>query len=187
MLNQLAFYGYGLAGIGFFILFLLLATGWRGRFQGTQLMLAVAGSALWSFAAAAQAGYGRPGLDVVWAAEVIRNLLWIFLLIRLLRPFAEGNLLYTRMLGYVRLACLLLGFLMLIMLVDIPQLVQHLRPGVVQREFSLIGQLLYAVLGMALVEQLFRNTPVQQRWGIKYLCFAIGAQFAFDFYLYTDA
>jgi len=187
VLNQLAFYGYGFAGIGFSILFLLLATGWRGRFQGSQLMLAVAGSALWSFAASAQAGYGRPGLEVVWAAEVVRNLLWIFLMIRLLRPFAEGNLLYTRMLGYVRLACLLLGALMLIMLVDIPQLVQHLRPGVVQREFSLIGQLLYAVLGMALVEQLFRNTPVQQRWGIKYLCFAIGAQFAFDFYLYTDA
>lgn len=187
MVNQLALYGYGLAGVAFSLLFLLLVTGWRARFQGSQLMLAVAGSAVWSFTAAGQAGYGVPGLEVVWAAEVVRNLLWIFFLIRLLRPFAEGNLLYTRMLGYVRLACLALGFLMLIMLVDIPPLVKHLRPGVVQREFSLIGQLLYAVLGMALVEQLFRNTPVEHRWGIKYLCFAVGAQFAFDFYLYTDA
>jgi len=187
MVNQLALYGYGLAGVAFSLLFLLLVTGWRARFQGSQLMLAVAGSAVWSFMAAGQAGFGIPGLEVVWAAEVVRNLLWIFFLIRLLRPFAEGNLLYTRMLGYVRLACLVLGFLMLIMLVDIPQLVKHLRPGAVQREFSLIGQLLYAVLGMALVEQLFRNTPVEHRWGIKYLCFAVGAQFAFDFYLYTDA
>ena len=187
MVNQLAFYGYGIAGIAFFALFLLLVTGWRARFQGSQLMLAVGSSALWSLAAAGQAGYGLPGLKVVWAAEVIRNLLWIFLLIRLLRPFAQGNLLYTRLLGYVRLACLVLGLLMLVMLVDIPKLVEYIRPGEVQREFSLIGQLLYAVLGMALVEQLFRNTPVEQRWGIKFLCFAVGAQFAFDFYLYTDA
>lgn len=187
MVNQLALYGYGLAGLAFFVLFLLLATGWRARFQGSQLMLAVAGSAVWSFAAAGQAGYGLPGLELVWAAEVVRNLLWIFFLIRLLRPFAEGNSLYMRMLGYVRLACLVLGFLMLAMLVDVPQLVQHLRPTAVQREFSLIGQLLYAVLGLALVEQLFRNTPIEQRWGIKYLCFGLGALFVFDFYLYTDA
>ena len=186
-MNQLALYGYGVAGIAFFILFLLLLTGWRGRFQGSQLLLAVAGSAVWSFAAAAQAGYGTPGLALVWTAEVVRNLLWIFLLIRLLQPFAEGNVLYIRMLGYVRLACLVLGFLLLVMLVEIPLFAEHLQSAALRREFSLIGQLLYAVLGMALVEQLFRNTPVQQRWGIKYLCFAAGAQFAFDFYLYTDA
>ncbi|MGB5639257.1 MAG: XrtA/PEP-CTERM system histidine kinase PrsK [Sedimenticolaceae bacterium] len=187
MVNQLAFYGYGLAGLAFFFLFLLLLTGWRARFQGSHLMLAVACSAAWSLAAAAQAGYGVPGLDVVWAAEVVRNLVWIFLLIRLLQPFAEGNALYVRMLGYVRLACLVLGLLMLVMLVDIPQLVAHLRPSAVRQEFSLIGQLLYSVLGLALVEQLYRNTPVEVRWGIKYLCFGLGALFIFDFYLYTDA
>jgi putative PEP-CTERM system histidine kinase len=150
-------------------------------------MLAVAGSTVWSLVAAAQAGYGMPGLELVWATEVVRNLLWIFFLIHLLKPFAAGNALYTRMLGYVRLACLFLGFLMMIMLVDIPQLAEHLRSPVVQREFSLVGQLLYAVLGLALVEQLYRNTPIELRWGIKYLCFGLGAQFAFDFYLYTDA
>ena len=187
MVNELALYGYGLAAAAFILLGVVLATGWRARFQGSQLFFAVAGSAVWSLLAAAQAGYGVPGLDVVWAAEVVRNLLWIFFLIRLLRPFATGNLIYTRMLGYVRLGCLLLGFLMLMMLVDIPQVADRFRSPAMQREFSLIGQLLYAVLGLALVEQLFRNTPIEQRWGIKYLCFAVGAQFAFDFYLYTDA
>ncbi len=186
-MNQLAFYGYGLTGLAFLFLFLLLLTGWRARFQGTQLLAAVGGSALWALSAAAQAGFGLPGLEVVWATEVVRNLLWIFFLLHLLKPFAEGNGAYSRMLRYVRLGCLVLGFLMLVMLVDVPQLVAHLRPTAVQREFSLIGQLLYAVLGLALVEQLFRNTPVELRWGIKHLCFGLGAVFAFDFYLYTDA
>lgn len=185
--SQLAFLGYGLAGVGFLVLFLLLLTGWRARFQGSQMMWAVGGSALWSLAAAFEAGFGRPGIDLVLAFEVIRNLLWIFFFLHLLKPFAAGNGLYTRLLGYVRLGCLVLGLLMLMMLVDIPDPLAHLRSAQMQREFSLVGQLLYAVLGMALVEQLFRNTPVEQRWGIKYLCFGLGASFVFDFYLYADA
>ena len=187
MLNSLALYGYGLACAAYTILFLLLLTGWRARFQGSQLLMAVGASALWSLAAAAQAGYGVPGLEIVWAAEVVRNLLWLFFVLHLLKPFAEGNPLYTRMLGYVRLGCLLLGFFMLVALVEIPQLKGLLHDTELHRDFSLIGQLLYAVLGMALVEQLFRNTPVDQRWGIKHLCFGLGALFVFDFYLYTDA
>lgn len=187
MINQLSFYGYGLAGVAFFLLFLLLLTGWRARFQGSQLMLAVAGSMVWSLGAASHAHFEVPDLDLVWASEVVRNLLWIFFLLHLLKPFATGNALYMRMLSYVRLGCLVLGFLMLAMLVDISQLVTYLEPTAIKRDFSLIGQLLLVVLGLALVEQLFRNTPVEQRWGIKYLCFGLGAIFVFDFYLYTDA
>lgn len=186
-MNELAFYGYGFAGLGFAVLLLLLLTGWRARFQGVQLMLAVGGSAVWSLAAAGQAGYGLPGLELVWAAEVVRNLLWLFFILHLLKPFAAGSELYSQILGYVRLGCLVLGLLMLAMLVDVPESIGRLRSDAVQREFSLIGQLLYAVLGMALVEQLFRNTPVEQRWGVKYLCIGLGMVFVFDFYLYTDA
>lgn len=187
MTDQLAFVGYGLAGLAYGFLFLLLLTGWRARFQGSQLVLAVAGSMLWSLAAAGQSGFGLPGLELVWTTEVVRNLLWIFFLLHLLRPFAQGSPQYARLLGYVRLGCLILGLLMLAMLVDIPHFSEWLSPSPVQREFSLTGQLLYAVLGMALVEQLYRNTPVEQRWGIKHMCFGLGALFAFDFYLYTDA
>ena len=187
MVSELAFYGYGVAGLAFSVLFLILLTGWRGRFQGSQFLLAVGGSGAWALVAALQAGFSIPGLDLVWAAEVVRNLLWVFLLLHVLKPFAEGSALYSRLLGYVRLACLALGLVMLAMLVDVPAAIEQMRPAALQREFSLVGQLLFAVLGMALVEQLFRNTPIEQRWGIKYLCFGLGVMFAFDFYLYTDA
>ncbi|MCB1800885.1 MAG: PEP-CTERM system histidine kinase PrsK [Gammaproteobacteria bacterium] len=185
--SELAALGYGVAAAGFIALFLLLLTSWRGRFQGSQLMLAVGGSAVWAAASAGHAAYSRPGLELVFAAEVVRNILWIFFFLHLLKPLASGNLLYARLLSYVRLGCLILGLLMLVMLVDMPDLLARMRTPQVQLEFSLVGQLLYAVLGMALVEQLFRNTPVEQRWGIKYLCFGLGALFVFDFYMYADA
>jgi putative PEP-CTERM system histidine kinase len=186
-LDQLALYSYGLAGTGFLVLLVLLSTGWRGRFKGAQLMLAVAGSALWAMTAAGQIAFGGLGLEMVWASEVVRSLLWAFFLLHLLRPFAAGNRLYTRLLTYIRLGALVLGLMMLVALVEIPGLPPLLGLADVGRQFSLTGQLLFAVLGLALVEQLFRNTPTDQRWGIKHLCFGLGAVYVFDFYLYTDA
>ncbi len=52
---------------------------------------------------------------------------------------------------------------------------------------SIITSVAMALLGMILVEQLYRNTPVKQRWGIKFACLGIGGVFAYDFYLYSDA
>ncbi|MDO9190036.1 MAG: PEP-CTERM system histidine kinase PrsK, partial [Sulfurimicrobium sp.] len=52
---------------------------------------------------------------------------------------------------------------------------------------GITGRVAMAVMGMILVEQLYRNTPVKQRWGIKYVCLGIGGVFVYDFYLYSDA
>ncbi|MBK1704661.1 XrtA/PEP-CTERM system histidine kinase PrsK [Halochromatium glycolicum] len=43
-----------------------------------------------------------------------------------------------------------------------------------------------AVVGLILVEQVYRNTPPQRRWQIKFLCLALGGLFAFDLFLYAD-
>ncbi|MHB9103298.1 MAG: XrtA/PEP-CTERM system histidine kinase PrsK, partial [Sulfuricella sp.] len=52
---------------------------------------------------------------------------------------------------------------------------------------SIVGRGAMAVIGMILVEQIYRNTPAKQRWGIKFACLGIGGVFAYDFYLYSDA
>ena len=46
---------------------------------------------------------------------------------------------------------------------------------------------LFAVAGMVLVEQFYRNSSTQERWGIKHLCLALGGIFVFDFYLFSEA
>src|SRR5581483_10044488 len=42
-------------------------------------------------------------------------------------------------------------------------------------------------VGLALVENLLRNSAQPSAWNIKYLCFGAGALFAYDFFLYSDA
>ena len=53
--------------------------------------------------------------------------------------------------------------------------------------FDILARLVLAVIGMVLVEQLYRNVHPQQRWGIKFLCLGLGGMFACDFYLYSEA
>lgn len=43
------------------------------------------------------------------------------------------------------------------------------------------------VLGLMLIEQLFRNVSEDSRWNIKPLCLGLGGIFVFDLYLYSDA
>jgi putative PEP-CTERM system histidine kinase len=51
----------------------------------------------------------------------------------------------------------------------------------------MVPHLVLAVIGLALVENLFRNSPQPRYWTIKYLCLGVGALFAYDFFLYADA
>ena len=54
-------------------------------------------------------------------------------------------------------------------------------------EYRAVSHLLFAALGLFLVEQLMRHIKPGQRWAIKYLCFGLGGMFAYEFYLYGDA
>lgn len=49
------------------------------------------------------------------------------------------------------------------------------------------ARLLLAVLGLVLTEMLFRHTPARERWSMKFACLGVGAVFAYEFYLYSDA
>ena len=49
------------------------------------------------------------------------------------------------------------------------------------------GGLVMALAGLVLVEQLYRNSPADARNAIRYLAFGVGAVFAYDLFLYSEA
>eukprot|EP00825_Cyclidium_porcatum_P026210 TRINITY_DN2827_c0_g2_i2.p1 TRINITY_DN2827_c0_g2~~TRINITY_DN2827_c0_g2_i2.p1 ORF type:complete len:234 (+),score=-6.59 TRINITY_DN2827_c0_g2_i2:179-880(+) len=53
--------------------------------------------------------------------------------------------------------------------------------------FSIFHGLTEAVIGLILIEQLFRTVTEDSRWNIKPLCLALLLLFAFDVYLFSDA
>ncbi|MBE9568750.1 MAG: PEP-CTERM system histidine kinase PrsK [Proteobacteria bacterium] len=58
-------------------------------------------------------------------------------------------------------------------------------PG--QFVLGITGNVLLALAGLALIEQLYRNTSPRFRWATKYLFLGAGGIFIYDFYLYSDA
>ena len=162
---------YGLAALAFALLAaLLLRGGWRARGHAGAFGAACLVTAAW--AALASAGAGRwagwlAARVAMEALEALRGAAWLALLLVL----AGGG---ARRRGWLAAACALtaLGWL----------------AAADQRALAAsVIRLALAVLGMLLVEHLYRGTPPGARWGIKFACLGMGALFAYDFYLYSDA
>jgi putative PEP-CTERM system histidine kinase len=111
-------------------------------------------------------------------AEIARDGAWLTLLLGLLsgerrkRRVPKSILLATHTLW---LTALLYGLAGEVGLVTLPASVK------------ILGPLLLALVGLVLVEQLYRNTQVHRRWAIKFLVLGVGGLFAYDLFIYSQA
>ena len=176
----LAAVSYGLAALAF----LLLGLASRGR-DGPPGVPGVAvpalASALWACILALEFSL-QAGRELAGLAELGRDLVWIWFLWRNLRAMRAKST------GKDSLAFLdkPLAWLAGIATLSHTALLLFPNPSLSYWASAVIPAIL-AVAGLVLVEQLYRNSSTQERWAIKYLCIALGAAFAFDFYLYSEA
>ncbi len=179
--------GYSAAAFAFFVLVVLLLTSWRGKTEGGMLLFAALITSIWATVLAIQAAYQVIPVAMVWAAEVLRSFAWLAFLIKLLLPPVEQQSAYA---GYLKILQKLVVALCLILIIPFDDvLLFNVETSYLDFGFDprFLGQVLLALCGVILVEQLFRNTPADERWGIKYLCLGLGGIFAYDFYLFSDA
>lgn len=168
------------------LLGILLLASWRGRLQGMLLALAVTLHALWAGALAIQSLWRVLPSEALWALEVGRALAWILFLARLLAVQLQTRPLALRVLRRVQWGVLALG--LLVALPFEPWVAPFVGDGYdILLRARLYAQVFLAVLGLVLVEQIYRNTLWQHRQDIRYLCFGLGLLFGVDFFVYADA
>ena len=154
-------------------------------------------SALLVFACLVSAGWfglqlayylGAPllSLQIVQLAGVVRDAAWFSCLLAILGAAGSAAGRKPRLFGpplYVAVLCLVQAGLVL-------------NPGLARRleeilqfggSIVFIGFLILAIVGLVLVEQLFRNTRTEQRWMIKLFCLGVGGLFAYDIFLFSHA
>lgn len=184
----IGYYGYLSAAAGFVFLTVLLLFSWRSSVQGTLLTIVTAVTAIWAGVAA---GVTQEDLylqqdSLYQFMEVLRYLAWYVFLLKLLEPAARNNSGYRGYLGWA--LPLSSGFVMLVLLAG--QLMHYL-PGFEGMQqllvLNLAAHVLLAIIGLLIVEQLFRNASARHRWAIKYLFIGAGGIFAYDFYMYANA
>ncbi|MEJ2455021.1 MAG: PEP-CTERM system histidine kinase PrsK [Candidatus Thiodiazotropha sp.] len=178
--------GYSFAATLFLLLSLLLLTTWRGRVEGTYLLVAAVISGCWALTGVAlEFKYSVATVGLYQVFEIGKNLAWFAFLNKLLKSLREAGGEDEGLLIYAP-ATIGLVALMLLML----ELTALVLPGFATwngvASLQLVGHLCLAVAGLVLVEQLFRNTRPEKRWAVKYLYFGIGLLFLYDFFLYAD-
>ncbi|MGE0487375.1 MAG: XrtA/PEP-CTERM system histidine kinase PrsK [Gammaproteobacteria bacterium] len=188
-MSSFALASAGLGALAFALLAAIVAVAPKRTDVRRYLIAASTGTALWF---ALIAGYLASGpnrvelLSMVQLAELCRDVLWLAFVTRLLSGIGEVR--YRRQLratvAGVGLLTLALGTLLLA-----PRplgMLLALDPWQV-RKLYFVFALGVSLVGLVLVEQVFRNSARGARWAIKHLCFGIGLIFALDFYLYADA
>lgn len=188
MLINVAIASYAAAALAYFFLSVLLLTSWRGRLYGMLLTIACLFSAFWATAIVCQVAWGYPSPFITNTLEILRNASWSAFLIVLLGPFQSSE--DSASAPRIRSSVVAIVVLYLILLF-IP-LLSYEEAGILPKVTinllgSIAGSVVIAIIGVVLVEQFYRNTPVDQRWGIKFICLGIGSIFIYDFYLYSDA
>lgn len=182
--------GHAASALLFLVLSALLLTSWRGRLQGGLLLAASIGSLAWSVCAIFYSAWGVPGLPLLLGVETLRNIAWFAFMARLLvaggvvsSQWLEAN----RMLRTMILLPLLIGILLVLGYVALS--LPGFEQGWFRSYFSsfMLLQSTFAIATVAIIEQVFRLTPANQRWALRYLFLSVGGMLVFDFIVYSDA
>jgi putative PEP-CTERM system histidine kinase len=186
MLASVASISYTVAAVAHLVFAALLLTSWRGRLHGMVLLVACLLSVVWAAFLAHQAARNSPLSLLSDVLEIARNAGWSGFLITVLGLYQQGNSSAIKVNPAMATIVVLYASCLLVALYS------HGNSGLASHEAtdftsSIVASLAMAILGMILVEQVYRNTPLKQRWAIKFACLGIGGIFAYDFYLYSDA
>lgn len=174
----LAGIAYGFSALVHLLFAYLLCTNWRERGFARWLLLASSVSVVWSLLELLVAIFP----DSYWGSlspwfEIARNLAWLFCLYCLLVPLRQEQLLSISN----HRSLFWLATLMLIL--------SQLAYGLSSRYELLpyLGRLIWSIVGLVWLEWLYRQTRIEQRWAVKFLCLGLALIFGYDFYLYSDA
>jgi len=175
---------FGISTALFLILGLVMLTGQRDNLPKIMLAVASLASAVWSGTVTYQAIYGGL-LSFTLLLELLRSLSWFaFLLVMLRTAYKSSDQVNKNFkVTFAGLSIFVIG----LMLLALYRISGGSLFEIIAGNDVLIGHLLISIGGLVIIEQLYRNTSEEHRWALKYLWIAIGAMFAYDFYMYSDA
>ena len=175
---EIAAWGSGLAAGAYLLFLVYLGLAWRGGAAGAALIVAVSSSVLWGLAGSYYfLSPSAVSLQLAILFEVFRGAAWFAFLAILVAPLlGEG-----RRWPYYAIVAVVAGQLIALgSALAFPESMGD--PVRAVHAVFLAG----VVFGLVLVEQLFRNVPVESRWGLKPLCLALAAGYIFDLYFFAD-
>ncbi len=174
---------YLISAFTFLIFLAILLTDRHKGATKKSLVIAASISSAWSFVLAYKSLFF---IDVVQLSviEYAKSMSWLALLIFILTTsYRENSNRKIRKKVYY-------GSAVLAVILILPAFFETILGDlsfVRKNEYLAVLSLLVTVIGIVLVEQVYRNTRIEQKWAIKFLCLGLLGMFVYDFYMYADA
>ncbi|MDR3088078.1 MAG: PEP-CTERM system histidine kinase PrsK [Azoarcus sp.] len=210
-LADFASWGYSLTAVVYAGFALYLYAAWRGAVVGGYLLLAVCLSCIWALSCVWYAQTQTLHLEdasesaYLWMLTVAVDVLcggsWFAFLLVLLRPLLAEHWCRLRNVTIIVLGLQAVGVLLFVGIdwfrneLDIIFIGHDLLPNdwaatvknFANKYLILGGSLSGAILGLVLIEQLYRSISQDVRWLLKPICMGLGAVYIFELYLFADA
>jgi len=183
MFRDLSVISYGASAAVFAVLSVMVATRYLRRDLDRALFLASFVTTLWASVLVTQSLWGHPGFFTRYMLELLRDTAWLLLLFAILRDSFRQ----ARFASQIRKMLGIATFALIVTLIALGTLEFVFNADIVNGKTKLIGQIALSLLGLSLVEQIWRNSPALGRSSMKYLCIGTATLFAYDFFMYADA
>src|SRR5690554_6306417 len=183
MFRDLSVISYGTCAAVFAVLSVMVARRYLRRDLDRALFLASFVTTLWATMLVTQSIWGQPGFFTRYLLELLRDTAWLLLLFAILRDSYRQ----ARFGGQLRKVLGIATFALLVTLLALGTLEFVFDLDIVNGKTKLIGQIALSLLGLSLVEQIWRNSAALGRSSMKYLCIGTATIFAYDFFMYADA
>lgn len=186
MLVNIGLITYLIASVGFTVLGILLVVYRRANPLGPSLFIACATTAIWAAIAAYASVTPALPLALVHFSELARTGCWLFILLQLLGLQTDG--IASSVGGWRWRRVFYPVFAAALTLIAMPPLLSiPVSSTGLYYQFVVLLWLILALLGLLLIEQLYRNATQNARWSLKYLCLGLGILLAYDFFMYAEA
>lgn len=183
MLNDFSLISHSAAAIAYGLLGLVIATRYLRRDIDRSLVLASFVTLIWTGSLITQSLWGEPGFFIRYTLELLRDAAWITVLFALLRDsFRTANLV-----GRLRRILATATVSLVVLLIGSGIMEYVFGVTILDGKTKLVGQIALSLLGLSMVEQIWRNSLSFGRSSMKYVCIAVATLFAFDFFMYADA
>lgn len=183
MLRDPGIISYGTAAVLYGMLAVLVASRYFRRNIDRTLFLAAVVSSLWAATLVAQSLFGHPGFLVRYLLELLRDSVWILLLFAILQTAVRQG----RLAGQLKKGLAIASIGLVASLATLSSIEFLFSVELLTGKTRIIGQLALSLLGLSLVEQIWRNSPSFGRSSLKYLCIGAATLFGYDFLMYSDA
>ncbi|WP_166268430.1 XrtA/PEP-CTERM system histidine kinase PrsK [Marinobacter caseinilyticus] len=183
MVTDFSLVSHAAATLAFLLLAILVASKYLRRDTDRTLLLAAIVSVLWAASLAAQSIWSQPPFFIRYLLELLRDAAWIAVLFALIRDGSRT----IELTGRIRTVLGTMALGLVLALLTVGALEYFLGWEILNGKTKIIGQIALSLLGICLVEQIWRNSVSFGRSSVKYICIGIATIFAFDFFMYSDA